>query len=296
MTPRSVLCAGLALLCFASNSILCRLALGRREIDAVSFTTVRVLSGALMLVLLTRALDWRSGAAAGAGDRAAGGWAASAALFVYALAFSLAYLRIGAGVGALIAFGAVQVTMIGWGLRRGERPGAAEWIGLAVAFCGLVSLGLQGAGAVDPLGAALMLLAGGAWGVYSLIGRGSARPLLDTAGNFSRATPMALAASVVGGLSGASLGRFHFSPAGVLLAVVSGALTSGVGYSLWYAALPQLHATRAALLQLLVPVLAALGAVAFLGETFTPRLVGAGAAILGGVALALLGRRRAPRP
>lgn len=293
MTPRTVLCAGLALLCFAANSILCRLALGRGEIDAISFTTVRVLSGALMLALIVRLAARRAGARAlGADGRATGGWAAAAALFAYAIAFSLAYLRIGAGVGALIAFGAVQATMIGWGLRRGERPGVAEWIGLALAFCGLASLGLRGLDAVDPFGAGSMLLAGVAWGIYSLIGRGSGRPLLDTAGNFLRAAPMALAVSAAAGVLAFS--TFHVSVSGLGLALISGALTSGVGYSLWYAALPYLQATRAAVLQLAVPVIAAAGAVAFLGEAVTPRLLGAAAAILGGVALAVLGKRREP--
>ena len=280
-----------ALVGFAANSILCRLALGTQRIDAISFTTVRVLAGALALVLIARLTARRRAVR----PAAAGSWRGASALFAYAITFSLAYLRIGAGVGSLIAFGAVQLTMIGWGIRRGERPAAVQWIGLLIAFAGLTVLATRGAGAVDPLGGALMLAAGVSWGIYSLLGRGSANPLIDTAGNFVRAAPMALAATLLAALA-ATLGAqpitMHTSSGGLALAVVSGALTSGVGYSLWYAALPSLTATRAAALQLATPVLTALAAVAFLGESLTPRLIAAASAILGGLALALAGRRK----
>jgi drug/metabolite transporter (DMT)-like permease len=278
--PRLALLVFAALVGFACNSLLCRLALGHQEIDAASFTTLRVVAGALALALLAR-FDRR------ARERASGTWRGAAALFAYAIAFSYAYLRIGAGVGSLIAFGAVQLTMIGWGIRRGERPPALEWLGIALALGGLAALGLRGVGAVDVWGALLMVVAGVAWGVYSLLGRGSADPLADTAGNFLRAVPMALAVSLLAASSGAP----HATDLGVGLAVLSGALTSGVGYSLWYAALPYLPATRAAALQLATPVLTALAAVALLGETITPRLVGSGAAILGGLALVLAAKR-----
>jgi len=282
-TLRLVALTAAALVGFAANSILCRLALGTHQIDAASFTTVRVVAGALALFALVR-LAARRGAMRPARS---GTWRGAAALFAYAIAFSLAYLRIGAGVGSLVAFGAVQLTMIGWGIWRGERPRAVEWLGIAVAFAGMVALATRGATAVDPLGGALMLCAGIAWGIYSLLGRGSANPLVETAGNFLRAVPMALVVSVVA----AMVAGPQATREGLLLAVVSGALTSGVGYSLWYAALPHLPATRAAALQLVTPVLTAFAAVWFLGESLTPRLLGSAAAVLGGLALALVGRQ-----
>ncbi len=280
-----------ALVGFAANSILCRLALGTQRIDAISFTTVRVLAGALALVLIARLTARRRAVR----PAAAGSWRGASALFAYAIAFSLAYLRIGAGVGSLIAFGAVQLTMIGWGIRGGERPAAVQWIGLVIAFAGLTVLATRGAGAVDPIGGGLMLAAGVSWGIYSLLGRGSANPLIDTAGNFVRAAPMALVVTLLAALAaafGAPPITMHASGGGLALAVLSGALTSGVGYSLWYAALPSLTTTRAAALQLATPVLTALAAVSFLGESLTPRLIAAASAILGGLALALAGRRK----
>jgi drug/metabolite transporter (DMT)-like permease len=238
---------------------------------------VRLLSGAVTLWLLAR------GAKASKGG---GSWFSAAALFAYAIAFSLAYLVLGAGVGALILFGAVQLTMLAAGLRAGERPRLVEWLGLAFALSGLVVLTLPGAAAPDLTGAALMALAGLAWGVYSLRGRGAVYPLAITADNFLRSVPLAAAAAL------AALPWAHVSPRGILLAAASGALASGVGYSLWYAALRGLSATRAAIVQLAVPALAAAGGVALLGETLTPRLAVAGLGIFGGVALAVLGRRR----
>jgi drug/metabolite transporter (DMT)-like permease len=197
-------------------------------------------------------------------------------------------LRMGAGVGALILFGTVQVTMIGWGLVRGERPRAGEWLGLAVAFAGLAALTLPGAARPDSVSVVLMTLAGVAWGAYSLRGRGSGDPLGATAGNFIRSVPLALL--LVASLSwlGPSFAALHASPAGVALAVASGALASGVAYTFWYVALSGLTALHAALVQLTVPVLAALGAIVLLDERPSVRLIGSGLAVLGGVALALL--------
>jgi drug/metabolite transporter (DMT)-like permease len=215
----------------------------------------------------------------------AGHWASAAALFAYAAAFSFAYVRIGAAVGALLLFGAVQMTMITWALHAGERPRAAEWIGIALAMSGLVVLVAAGLTAPDPAGAALMLAAGAAWGIYSLRGRASVRPLETTAANFVRAVPLTLLLSVL------VPGPAHLTVRGGLLAVASGAIASGLGYSLWYAALPGLTATRAAIVQLSVPALTALGAVLLLGEMVTLRLAAAGLLILGGVALAVRGRR-----
>jgi drug/metabolite transporter (DMT)-like permease len=270
---------GAALAGFAANSLLCRSALGPRSIDAATFTTVRIVAGALTLAVLVRARSSRV-------ERARGTWTSAVALFLYAILFSLAYVRIGAGVGALLLFGAVQATMVGWGLVSGERPRPAEWIGLAAAIGGLVFLTFPGLQAPDAAGAASMIAAGVGWGAYSIRGRGVADPLGVTADNFARCVPFALATSVV-----AAAGA-HGSPGGVLLAAASGALASGIGYSFWYAALGGMTATRAAIVQLAVPVLAAAGGVVLLAEPVTPRLVGAGAAIVGGVAVAVIGRSR----
>ena len=275
---RTALLTALALVAFAGNSILCRMALGARLIDPAGFTAVRLGSGALTLWLVVAI---RSGGL----PRLAGQWGSAAALFLYAAAFSLAYISLSAGTGALILFGAVQLTMILAGLRAGERPRLAEWLGLALAASGLVVLVRPGLTAPSPAGSALMATAGVAWGVYSLRGRGSTEPLRNTAGNFLRAMPLALIMLLVAGRGAA------WDPRGVLLATVSGALASGVGYAIWYAALPALTATRAALVQLLVPVLAAAGGVVVLGEAIPLRLPVAAALVLGGVALAITSHR-----
>jgi len=274
-----------ALIGFAANSLLCRMALRPRLLDAATFTSIRIVSGALALLVVVGV-----GAAARTPRNApitgAGSWSSAAALFAYAAAFSFAYLRIGAGAGALLLFGAVQATMLAWALRRGERLRWPEWAGLVTAIAGLVALVRPGLSAPDPAGAALMIAAGVAWGAYSLRGRGASRPLVATASNFARAVPLALALSL------ADMGSVHVSPRGALLAVASGTLSSGLGYGLWYAALGGLTATQAAVVQLSVPVLVAGGGVALLGETLTPRLVACGVIILGGVALAVLGRQK----
>jgi len=275
---RTVALTALALVAFAGNSILCRMALGARLIDPAGFTAVRLGAGAAMLWLVTAARDRGV-------PRLAGRWDSAAALFVYAAAFSLAYITLSAGTGALILFGAVQLTMILAGLRAGERPRPAEWAGLALAATGLVVLVRPGLAAPSPAGSALMALAGIAWGAYSLKGRGSTEPLRGTAGNFLRALPMAALMLL------AARGGTAWEPRGVLLAVTSGALASGAGYAIWYAALPALTATRAALVQLLVPVLAAAGGVALLGEAVPLRLPVAAALVLGGVALAVTSHR-----
>lgn len=271
-----------ALFAFAANSLLCRSALAPRLIDPASFTGIRILSGALTLALLARLLPARADA-----PFAKGSWASAFALFAYAIAFSLAYVRIGAGVGALVLFGMVQTTMVGWGLLTGERPRIAEWVGLGLAVVGLALFMLPGSQTPDPWGTLLMMVAGVAWGVYSLRGRKSSRPLLTTADNFMRAVPFALATSVAAlGASSAVLGM-HVTGRGTALAVASGSVASGLGYCLWYLALPRHSATRAALVQLLVPIIAALGAVVLLGESITLRLVGGGGVVVTGVALAI---------
>ena len=273
---RTVALTAMTLVCFAANSLLCRAALRPRLIDAATFTSIRLVSGAAALALIL-AMTKR--------ERPAGGSVGSAvALFAYAGAFSLAYVRIGAGVGALLLFGAVQVTMLGWSVARGARPGRLAWFGIAIGLVGLACLALPGASAPDPAGAALMIAAGIAWGAYSIRGGSARDPLATNADNFLRAVPFTLALSAV------LLRGFAATRDGVLLAAASGALASGGGYSLWYAVVPALGATRASVVQLAVPVLAGLGATAVLGERLTSRVAISGAAILVGIALAL--RRR----
>jgi drug/metabolite transporter (DMT)-like permease len=269
---RVVLATAAALVAFAANSLLCRAALGDGRADAASFTGLRLASGAAVLILLSR----------GAGGARGGSWPSAVALFVYAAAFSVAYFFLSAGVGALLLFAAVQVTMIGAGIAAGERPAPSVWAGLVLALGGLVHLSLRGAHVPSPGGTALMLAAGVAWGVYSLRGRRTGPPLPATADNFRRAAPLAALVWVLAALTGAT----HLTPAGAGLAVTSGAITSGLGYVAWYAALPHLTAARAAVLQLSVPVLAAGGGVLLLGEVLTARLLVSGAAILIGIALA----------
>jgi drug/metabolite transporter (DMT)-like permease len=276
---RTLLFTGVALVAFAANSILCRLALGPRLIDPASFAAVRLASGALMLGAIGAALRRPSSA------RPRAGWASAGLLFLYAAAFSFAYTSLSAGTGALILFGAVQITMILAALRSGERFRAPEGVGLALALGGLAYLVSPGIAAPSALGSALMAVAGASWGVYSLRGRGAGDPLHDTAGNFLRAVPLAAAVSAI------TLRGAHVSAAGTALAATSGALASGLGYVAWYAALRGLTAIRAATVQLAVPVLAALGGVAFLSERITVRLVFSAVLILGGVALAVLGHR-----
>lgn len=282
---RTIAFCVLALLGFAANSLLTRMALRARLVDPASFVLIRLTAGGVALMLLSRLRRPPA-------DLRRGSWPSALLLFGYAAPFSYAYLRMGAGVGALVLFGTVQVTMIGWGLVRGERPRAGEWLGLVVAFTGLSALTLPGAARPDLLSVLLMVLAGVAWGAYSLRGRGSGDPLGATAGNFMRSVP--LAALLFAGLSllGPSVAALHASAAGIGLALASGALASGVAYTFWYTALSGLSALHAALVQLTVPVLAALGAIVLLDEHSSARLIGSGLAVLGGVALALLSARR----
>jgi len=278
MTKVFVLTA-LAMIAFAGNSLLCRQALKHTTIDAATFTLVRIVSGAVCLWIIVQI---RKGAV-----RKAGSWPSALALFGYAALFSFAYLQLTAGTGALLLFGAVQATMIFWALQKGERLRFLQIAGLLLAIAGLVALVLPGISA-PPLGAAaLMLGAGIAWGIYSLRGKGGADPLGATAGNFFRAVPMAAALSI------AALRWANLDRAGIGYAIVSGALASGVGYAIWYSALPALKASAAATVQLSVPVLAAAGGILFLGETITLRFVLASLAILGGIALVIVERRAA---
>ncbi|MDE2384233.1 MAG: DMT family transporter [Alphaproteobacteria bacterium] len=263
----------LALLAFAGNSLLCRQALKATALDAASFTTIRLVSAAVslaMLVLVTRRTVPRKG-----------DWPSGLALFAYAAAFSLAYVQLSAGTGALLLFGAVQLTMIGYGLLRGERLVALQVLGLALACAGLVGLVLPGLSAPPLASSAMMLAAGVAWGAYSLRGRGAGDPLGATAGNFLRTVPMTLVFSLIF-LAGAKLDNL-----GVAYALASGVITSGLGYAVWYSVLPSLKATQAASLQLSVPVIAAAGAILLLGEQPSWRLAGASLAILLGIWLVI---------
>jgi len=261
----------LAMIAFAGNSLLCRLALKRTTIDAASFTFIRILSGAIALWLIVIIRKTTS--------QKAGSWASALALFVYAAAFSFAYLSLSAGTGALLLFGAVQATMIIWGLCQGEGLRTRQWLGLALAVAGLVALLSPGLSAPPINGALLMLCAGIAWGFYSLRGKGTGDPVTTTAGNFLRAVAFA---SV---LSMALLPWIKLDRAGVGYAILSGAIASAVGYVIWYSALPGLKAASAATVQLSVPVLAATGGISFLGESITLRFLLASMAVLGGIAL-----------
>jgi drug/metabolite transporter (DMT)-like permease len=269
----------LAVIAFAGNSLLCRLALKQTGIDAASFTFIRIVSGAVVLWLIVRLR--------GGTRSTAGSWSSALALFAYAACFSFAYARLSAATGALLLFGAVQATMIGYGLWGGERLRPWQVAGLLCAFAGLIGLLLPGLSAPPLDGAVLMLGSGIAWGIYSLRGKGAGDPIGVTAGNFLRAVPLAA------GLSIAMLPWASLDSAGFWYAILSGALTSGVGYVIWYAALRGLNATTAATVQLSVPVIAAAGGIMLLGESITPRLLIASAAILGGVALVILTKSRA---
>lgn len=279
MSVKTFVLTALAMLAFAGNSLLCRAALRDSEIDPATFTTLRLLAGAFMLWVLHTLRHKFSGSK--------GTWPGAAALFVYATAFSYAYLHIDAGAGALLLFGAVQLSMIVWGLFKGERLQRLQVTGLLLASAGLLALLLPGTSAPAASASVLMIISGVAWGGYSLLGRGVSDPLAATAGNFIRTIPMAVALSVL------TLAWLEWDTAGVVYAVLSGALTSGIGYAIWYAALPGLAAVQAASVQLSVPLLTALAGSLLLGETLTGRLLLAGAAILGGIALVMCVKHRA---
>jgi drug/metabolite transporter (DMT)-like permease len=275
---RTVVLTSLAMLAFAANSVLARLALGAGVIDAAGYTGVRLAAGAIALVLIVTV----AGRTSPASYRPAGSWAQAAALFGYAIAFSVAYLALGAAVGAIILFGSVQLGMVGRAIVLGDRPGPWEWAGLVAAFAALVYLVSPGAAAPPLWAAALMAASGFCWAAYSLIGRGSTTPLADTTGNFVRCLPAAILLIAVG------LWAATPAPAGLAYAIASGAIASGIGYAIWYAALPGLSRVGAASVQLTVPAIAAAGAVLFIGEPLTPRLLVASAVIIGGIAVTIV--------
>jgi drug/metabolite transporter (DMT)-like permease len=279
VTPTRVFILTLvAMTAFAGNSLLCRLALKQTSIDAATFTFIRIISGAIALWFIVKMRK-------GSRDQA-GSWISALALFAYAAAFSFAYISLSAGTGALLLFGAVQATMIFWGLRKGERLRVRQCVGLAFALAGLVALLFPGLSAPPAGGSILMLSAGMAWGIYSLRGKAAGDPASATAGNFLRAVPLAA------GLSIALLPLAKLDRAGIGYAILSGAIASGVGYAIWYTALPSLKAATAATVQLSVPVLAAVGGIIFLGESITLRFLFASAAVLGGIALVVTENRR----
>jgi drug/metabolite transporter (DMT)-like permease len=274
-----------AMIAFASNSLLCRLALKQTGIDAASFTLVRIVSGAVALWFITKAKTWLTGDRSVSSSRH-GTWFSALSLFAYAAAFSFAYVDLSAGTGALLLFGAVQATMIFWGLHKGERLDAIQIVGFVIAVIGLVVLIFPGLTAPPLLGSILMVGGGAAWGIYSLRGKAGRDPVASTAGNFLRAVPFAAAVSII------LLSRARVDAAGIFYAVVSGAVTSGLGYVIWYTALSGLKATSAATVQLSVPVLAAAGGIILLHEPVTLRYVLASLAVLGGIFLVVIEKRQ----
>jgi drug/metabolite transporter (DMT)-like permease len=290
MSPlRLVVLVSLAMLAFAGNSLLCRMALKHTAIDAVSFTAIRLISGAAMLWLVVQLTRVTATAETRRGPLP-GNWLSAGALFVYAAGFSLAYVSMSAATGALLLFGSVQATMIGHGAWAGERLRKLQWAGIALALVGLVMLMLPGLAAPAPLASLSMISAGIAWGVYSLRGKAApgprhSNPTAVTAGNFLRAVPMAAVPALI------MADKLTPDFAGAGYAVLSGALASGLGYAIWYQALPALRATQAATVQLSVPVIAALGGVLLLGESLTGSLVLASLAILGGIGLVIVQKK-----
>jgi len=275
---KTVIFTGLALIAFAANSVLCRLALGEEAIDASSFTVIRLLSGATVLLIIISIKRNQ------AGNPTKGSWPASLMLFLYAITFSFAYITLDTGTGALILFGSVQITMILLSLVSGARLHITEWVGIAAAFTGFVYLVLPGVTAPSTIGFILMTIAGIAWGIYTLMGRGSKYPLMDTAYNFLRTMPLVILLGVF------TIDVAHYSFEGIMFAVISGGIASGIGYTIWYIALGGLSATQAAVVQLLVPVIAAFGGVIFVSEDVDIRLIISAVMILGGVLTVVLGR------
>ena len=275
---KTITFTGLALIAFAANSVLCRLALGEGSIDAFSFTIIRLLSGAIVLLAIIRINRNKTGSSE------KGSWSASLMLFLYAITFSFAYITLDTGTGALILFGSVQITMLLLSVISGNRLHITEWVGITIAFTGFVYLVLPGVTTPSAVGFLLMAIAGIAWGIYTLKGRGSKSPLMDTGYNFLRTIPLVIILIIV------TIKNVNYSSEGILLAVLSGGIASGIGYTIWYIALGGLSATQAAVLQLLVPVIAALGGVIFVSEEITLRLMLSAAMILGGILMVVLGR------
>lgn len=281
---KTISLTSLTLIAFAGNSVLCRMALGNEAIDASSFTVVRLLSGAFVLLIIINIV----GKSEDTSTR--GSWASSFMLFLYAVTFSYAYISLDTGTGALILFGSVQITMILLSIISGERLHTAEWIGMVIALTGFIYLILPGVSTPSLSGFLLMMLAGIAWGIYTLRGRGSKSPLRDTAYNFLKTTPFVVILAVL------AIKNINYSFEGIVLAVMSGGITSGIGYTMWYIVLGGLSSTQAAVLQLSVPVIAALGGVVFVSEAITFRLTVSGAMVLGGILIVILGKYYSTKP
>ena len=273
---KTYLLTALALIAFAANSILCRLALGEESIDASAYTIIRLISGIAILLIVLQFKNNKKN------HKATGSWIAASMLFLYAATFSFAYITLDTGTGALILFAAVQLTMIIVALIKGDRLGMIVWIGVLLAFGGFIYLVMPGVSTPSLIGLILMTIAGIAWGVYSLMGKDSADSLADTAYNFTRTLPLLIIMLMV------SVPYFELTTRGIVLAIISGAIASGLGYVIWYSALNGLSATQAAVVQLTVPVLAAMGGVVFMSEVITLRLIVAAAMIVCGVAMVLL--------
>jgi drug/metabolite transporter (DMT)-like permease len=275
---KTVLLTSLALIAFAANSVLCRLALGNGAIDASSFTGIRLLSGAIVLLIILSVKGNNKGVPS------KGSWTSSCMLFAYAISFSYAYLSLDTGTGALILFGSVQITMISLSLISGTRLHFSEWSGVVIAFTGFVYLILPNITTPSINGFILMTISGIAWGIYTLIGRKSKNPLMDTTYNFLRTIPFVVLLAVF------TMQNINYTSEGIILAFLSGSITSGVGYTIWYIALRRLSSTQAAVMQLSVPVIAAVGGVIFVSETITPRLVISVIIVLGGILMVILGK------
>jgi drug/metabolite transporter (DMT)-like permease len=275
---KTILFTGLALIAFAANSVLCRLALGEGVIDASSFTIIRLLSGAIVLLIIIGISKNKSDSST------KGSWSASIMLFLYAITFSFGYITLDTATGALILFGSVQITMILLSVLSGNRLHISEWFGMATAFSGFVYLILPGATAPSATGFFLMTVSGIAWGIYTLKGRISMNPLMDTGYNFLRTIPFVIILVMI------TIKSAHFSLEGILLGVLSGGIASGIGYTLWYIALSGLSVTQAAVLQLLVPVIAAVGGIIFVSESLTIHLIISSIMVLGGILMVVLGR------
>jgi drug/metabolite transporter (DMT)-like permease len=275
---KTIIFTGLALIAFAANSVLCRMALGNGAIDASGFTVIRLLSGTIVLLIII------STSGNTTGKSAKGSWTSSLMLFLYAITFSYAYISLDTGTGALILFGSVQITMILMSHISGTRLHITEWAGVLIAFTGFIYLILPGVTTPSLVGFLLMTVAGIAWGIYTLRGRGSKSPLMDTTFNFLRTTPLAVLLAI------STFSNINYSFEGIVLALLSGGVTSGIGYTIWYYALGGLSSTQAAVLQLSVPVIAALGGVIFVSEAITLRLSVSAALVLGGILMVVLGK------
>ena len=269
----------LALLAFAGNSVLCRIALDNNIIDAASFTSIRLFSGIVFLLFLVRVKTKQKI------NLKKGSWLSAFFLFLYALAFSYGYITLDTGTGALILFGAVQATMIIYSLVKGRKLLLIEWIGLLFAALGLCILLLPGASAPSLNGFILMAISGTAWGAYTLAGKGSQNPLVDTAHNFLKTLPLIAIVTLL------TLNDIQLSNKGIMLAIISGAVMSGLGYAIWYSVLTKLSVTEAATIQLSVPIIATIGGVIFSNELVTIKLILASILVLGGVLIVTLGKQ-----